>query len=423
MRPLRRLALHCALVCLIWAASASLACSHPKSIHQHAGTSQAPLPSASIQGVVAGAGNAERGHELVRKYQCNRCHDGSGEAPAERNAHCVNCHRQILAGTFPATPDKLERWKPHVGYVRSVPSLVAIGARLKRDFLVRFLLEPYDLRPLLLPSMPRLGLSPTDARDIATYLTDGQDAEHAPPVAGNAVRGRALLETRGCGGCHAFSRVAALPQAPTQAQAETSEALLLAPDLAHVRERWERGSLIRWLRDPGAVKADTLMPATAFDETEASDVAAYLLETPLSAEPRSAGARRLPPLERRVTFAEVDERVLRVTCRHCHSNPDVSLGDGGPGNTGGLGFSGRAIDLSSYRGLLSGYRNAEHERRSLFERTADGTPRVVAALLARQDEEAGRPHADVRGMPLGLPALTSEQIQLLDTWVQQGRAE
>ncbi len=376
------------------------------------------LPSATL-----GPGNAEHGQELIQKYQCNRCHEGTGEAPAERNAHCVNCHQQILAGTFPAAPEKLERWKAHVGYVRSVPSLLGARDRLNRDAIARFLLDPYDVRPLLAPSMPRLALSAEDARDIATALTRGQELASADPIAGNQQRGRALLETRGCGNCHQFSRVPALPQAPNAERAAHDDALLLAPDLVHVRGRWAQASLVRWLRDPRALKADTLMPPTGFDETEARDVASYLLSTPLAAAPAVTLSKRLPPLERRVSFAEVDEKVLRVTCRHCHSNPDASLGDGGPGNTGGFGFSGRAIDFSSYRGTLSGYRDAQHERRSLFEPLADGTPRLVAALLARQDEQAGKPRADVRGMPLGLPALSSEQIQLVDTWIKQGRPE
>lgn len=387
------------------------------------GRTQAPAKPALL------TGNAQRGQQLIQKHQCNRCHEGSGEPPAERNLHCVSCHQQILAGTFPAAPDKLARWKAHVGYVRRVPSLIAIQARLQRAWIADFLLNPSDLRPLLIPSMPRLALSAEDARDIATALTTVEagasenGAAHAQPPESNPGHGRQLLETRGCGNCHTFSRVTPLPEAPTAERAAHDDALLLAPDLVHVRERWSREPLIRWLRDPRSVKSDTLMPGTGFDEAEARDVAGYLLETPLTAPPSVAHFQRLPPLERRVTFAEVDEKVLRITCRHCHSNPDASLGDGGPGNTGGLGFSGRAIDLSSYRGLLSGYRDDRGQRRSLFEPLPDGTPRLIAALLARHDEQAAKPRPDLRGMPLGLPALTPEQIQLVETWVTQGRPE
>ena len=164
-------------------------------------------------------------------------------------------------------------------------------------------------------------------------------------------------------------------------------------------------------------------PPARLIRLEAEQPASYLLETPLAPVPATPAFERLPPLQRRVTYLEVDEKILRVTCRHCHSNPDASLGDGGPGNTGGLGFRGRAIDLSSYRGLQSGYRDVRGERRSLFEPLPDGTPRLIAVLIARHDEERANPRSEIRGMPLGLPSLSREQIQLVDTWIAQGRPE
>jgi hypothetical protein len=63
------------------------------------------------------------------------------------------------------------------------------------------------------------------------------------------------------------------------------------------------------------------------------------------------------------------------------------------------------------------------ERKSVFAKTADGTPLLVAALLARQEEEAGAPRADLRGMPLGLPALSAEEVQLVETWIAAGRPQ
>src|SRR6185295_17222268 len=95
---------------------------------------------------------------------------------------------------------------------------------------------------------------------------------------------------------------------------------------------------------------------------------------------------RLPLLARPVTFAEVDRRVLSVTCRHCHTNPDSAGGDGGPGNTGGFGFTPRRLDLSTYTGVSSGYVARDGERHSVFAETDDGVPYLVAALTARRSE-------------------------------------
>jgi hypothetical protein len=43
--------------------------------------------------------------------------------------------------------------------------------------------------------------------------------------------------------------------------------------------------------------------------------------------------------------------------------------------------------------------------------------------MARYGEEAGTPNPNVRGMPLGLPPLPLEDIQLVETWIAQGRPQ
>src|SRR5688572_8081552 len=50
------------------------------------------------------AGNAERGRSLVERFECNRCHDGTGLAAMPLEKHCVNCHQDIMSGKFKAAP-------------------------------------------------------------------------------------------------------------------------------------------------------------------------------------------------------------------------------------------------------------------------------------------------------------------------------
>jgi cytochrome c2 len=264
--------------------------------------------------------------------------------------------------------------------------------------------------------MPRLDLTRDQARDIAAYLASATVLP--PPVAvreGDVARGRLVAESRGCPSCHAFSGVSGWPSARSSGAAAE-----LAPDLRHARERLSRDRLGSWLENPAAVKPDTLMPNLALTEAERADVSAFILQ--VSLEPSSESAFvRLPVLERRVSYSEVDSRVFSVTCRHCHSNSEVAFGDGGPGYDGGFGFAPRRIDLSSHRGIASGMLDPENERQSLFSPTKSGAPRLLAALLVRHREERGVVDPDVRGMPLGLPALTAEQIQLVESWIAQGR--
>lgn len=118
---------------------------------------------------------------------------------------------------------------------------------------------------------------------------------------------------------------------------------------------------------------------------------------------------------------EVERAVFRATCWHCHARADLALGDGGPGNSGGFGFAPRGLDLSSFEGALAGGLDNHGERRSVLAARPDGPPLLVERLLARQREERGGPRPDVRGMPLGLPALSPRAVQLVETWIAQGR--
>jgi mono/diheme cytochrome c family protein len=371
-------------------------------------------------------GNAEHGKALVAQFECNRCHAGTGLAAPKLERDCVGCHEQIATGKFPVAASKLEKWQPHVEPYRDVPSLSDIGGRLRPAFIVDYLLHPRDLRPGLAQTMPRLDIAPDQARDIATYLAAQNGAGGAVAAlavsadAGQVAHGKQLLTERGCVGCHQVSG-AGVGAPPHVEGAPSPRTTQLAPDLRFARERSEPAALERWLLDPQQVKRDAVMPKLGLSPEDARDLAAFLSFGPLEApEPKSPPAR-LPVLSRRVGFDEVNTQVFAVTCRHCHTNPDLADGDGGPGNSGGFGFKARKIDFSSYQGIMSGALDAQGQRVSLFSPTESGLPRLVAALVARQGEAAGQPSHDVRGMPLGLPALSPEQVQLVESWVAQGR--
>jgi cytochrome c1 len=422
----------------------ALGCDPPAAGPPDAGASATPSLGASA-GAVGPApsttaeeprGDGARGRDLVAKHECQRCHEGADLEGVPRIAnerHCTRCHLDVMQNKFAGKPDN-ERWKKNVAHLTGVPTLTGVGKRLRYEWLVAFLVEPHDQRPRLVPTMPRLGLSRQDARDIATFLVDrAQPAKVeasvalTPPDAVELARGRALYETTGCGDCHDFGGVPALrtelkpADDPAVVRAETRPIVMMAVDLRHARERLQPEALEGWILAPRSLKADTLMPETAMTGDEARSIARYVMYAPLAAKPARAVPASLPLLERRVTFGEVAERVLNVTCRHCHGDPDAALGDGGPGNTGGFGFKAKGINFTSYEHTLGGYLDERGERQSLFAKIPDGTPRLLASLQARHAEEAGRPHAEVRGMPLGLPALGPEEIQLVASWIAQGR--
>ena len=368
-------------------------------------------------------GNADHGKALVQKFECNRCHDGTGFEAAPLEKHCTSCHDQIALGKFRAPADKLAKWKKNVGHMREVPSLVSAGKRLRPEWVVAFLQEPRDLRPHMSPTMPRLAITPAQAGDIAAYLLRETSKPAQPALKGDAAQGRLLFEQKSCGTCHGFGGVAELGTRPDPELGSDRDrrAVRLAPDLRHARERLLPAQLVAWLLDPSGIKPGTLMPVSGLSPQDAAHLSAFILETPLAPARAPSIPARLPVLERKVGFEEVMDRVLGKTCRHCHSDPDVSLGDGGPGNTGGFGFAPRRLNVATYSGISAGLLDQRGERQSVFAKLADGTPRLVAAMLARYSELAGKPNPEVRGMPLGLPPIPIEDIQLVESWIAQGR--
>jgi cytochrome c5 len=385
--------------------------------------SVAAKPTSTVAAAAHAQGDVAQGKALVERFECNRCHEGTGMAAPKIEKDCVACHVQIMADKFPASAAKLAEWKPHVRDYEDVPSLAAMGARGKPESIVAFLEKPHDLRPHLVPTMPRLAITRDEAAHVAAYLTRNARSEAADLDRADATNGRSLIESKNCGSCHEFGGVAAFPTRPKPGVGarDQQRAVRLAPDLRWARDRWAAGPLVAWLLDPASLKPGTLMPTHNFTPAEARDVAKYLLETEFTPPVIKAVPQRLPVLTRPVKYAEVVEKVVGITCRHCHGEADIAMGDGGPGNTGGFGFKPRGLNLATYETTNAGILDAKGERNSVFMKLADGTPHLVRSLIARQKEEAGEIDPEVRGMPIGLPALSAEQVQIVESWVAQGR--
>ena len=386
-----------------------------------------PAASAAPLEPAAAPADVARGRALLDKFECARCHDGAGLTTPPRDRHCVNCHQDVLAGTFPADPAVLTEWQHHITHLVELPALHGLD-RFRRAHLAAWLAAPHDLRPRLNSTMPRLRLADGDAAALAAVLVPAAESA-APALPADPQRGRLLLARNGCMTCHVFTGVPAIEvnEIPVVlADAVITRAIAQAPDLRHTRDRLRPAGLHAWLLDPPAVKPGTLMPKLPLSAEDAAHIAAYLTTAALAPLPPPVLPTRLPLLDRRVTWAEVDAKIFKKTCWHCHSDPDFARGDGGPGNSGGFGFPGRKLDLASYAGISSGSLGPDNQRRSVFKPipfAGAEVPRIVAHLLARHHEVALAPDPDLRGMPLGLTPVALEDIQLLETWIAQGRPE
>jgi cytochrome c2 len=417
------------LACVLALAS----CDEPKparepssSVVEPAPASEPETPARALE-IAADAALRTRGEALVGQYECNRCHTIAAIAKTTFELDCVGCHRHILGReVVPGTPLEApaadwERWRTNVHSLVEVPVLASTD-RFQRGWIASFLQDTHDLRPNLAPSMPRLAMPADDAAAIAAFLVPSPEEDDR--ALGDAARGRAIVEAKSCGTCHRFDGVDALP-APglpmTLAPDVLARAQQMAPDLRFARDRMRPAALVRWLVDPQVMKPGTEMPTYPLTREEAQDVAAYLVEAPLAAVERTDIPQRLPVLAREVLWEEVHEKVFAKTCRHCHSDPEEVIGDGGPGYVGGFGFPKRALDLNSYEGIRSGSLDDTGKRRSVLAPMEGGTPKIVAHLMARHAEASGAPVDGVRGMPLALPPLPLEDIQLLETWIAQGK--
>ena len=166
-------------------------------------------------------------------------------------------------------------------------------------------------------------------------------------------------------------------------------------------------------------------------ERDARLLADFILGTPLAL--KAAHRPRLPSiplLSRPVEYEEIFEHVLGKICVHCHMDPASNNGDGGAGNTGGLGFDGVSLNLETYGGLKRGlFRDGKWI--SITEKGANGEPSILWAALLRRHLESYRDHrpaytekvdqghpTDARrpGMPMGLPPLSISQLSMIKTW-------
>jgi mono/diheme cytochrome c family protein len=390
----------------------------------------------NVLGNIALDGDPVRGRELVGTFECNRCHQPRMEVDGR---NCLSCHTAIGEGRGQSLPGRpagadLEAWARDIRHYREVPSLHATGKLLRRDWLVRFLRAPHDLRPRLSESMPRLEVSETDAKDIVEYLRSAESKEpyfadtaigdwrkaHGPKLPeGDLVRGRKLFHDEGCIACHVYGGAVVAPT--ITADRLEDRKLQLAVDLRFTRERFQPAELVPWLLAPRHHKVDAVMPQLELTYQQARDLAAFIMDEPLSERVRPKPPRRLVPLDRPVGFAEVDAALFSRTCVHCHDDDDLGvLGDGGPGNVGGFGFRPRRLSFASYESLHAGYVDDDGERRSIFASGEDGRPLLLEVLLIRRDEEAGWFNDSHRGMPLSLPSVTAEVLQLVESWLDQG---
>lgn len=247
--------------------------------------------------------------ELLKIHQpesfgCTPCHRGQGTALTAGTAHgeddhywewpllkgkevyasCNSCHtgetylkfgdrynegKRILAevGCFGCHEVKGYTDMPKIG-----PSLNQLAVKEKADWLFRWVRNPKDYNPHT--RMPNFRFTDDQAEAIGAYLWSiGSNGDYKPQNgiagSGNAARGKQVVETVGCKGCHVIGDDVRVRQA-------RGTSYDIAPELSRAGSKLDMDWMYEWIKNPRAVSPDARMPNLRLSDQDARDVVAYI---------------------------------------------------------------------------------------------------------------------------------------------------
>ena len=206
---------------------------------------------------------------------CWKCHNGTNEVPRApaldagrdliRIYGCFGCHRI-----------------PGYETVRKVgPDLGAVSGKLTKDWVRKWLANPKEFKSE--SRMPQFWWNSnntgpewdkrnaTEINAITEFLFSKSKAQQLPQTraAGNATRGKQIVESVGCFGCHS---VGPIEEKPRQTQIRRKHGYNLQNVGSKLTPNWVHN----WVKDPQQVWPETKMPSLRLTEEEAADVSAYL---------------------------------------------------------------------------------------------------------------------------------------------------
>ena len=171
-----------------------------------------------------------------------------------RDFNCLVCHRMNGEGG-------------EIG-----PDLSYEGSKVKKDWLVNFLNNPYKIRPNEMARMPKFNLTNREVNTIVDYMNMILVNDEISAI-GVGVRERGIdkatlregdrlyQEVYGCVACHRIG----------------SEGGRIGPDLTHVGLRLEGDWTYAYLKDPQSIQGKVSMPHFNLSDRHAKVLAEYLM--------------------------------------------------------------------------------------------------------------------------------------------------
>ncbi len=247
------------------------------------------------------------------KFGCTVCHEGVGISVDLRGAHgnrenwrnpvlnkdlvqsrCVQCHErgaslkggsvyargEILfnrvgcLGCHPVKGQALERLPG--------PDLRMIPNKMQLDWLAGWLKDPNSY--LKKTYMPNFGLSDDDVKAITSYLVASAREYQAkqggaslagdvPTSSAKVAKGKALVLSVGCLGCHNIDDAAVVDDSELDPEVRNRN---FGPDLSHVGDKLNGRWIKQWVLNPKGQDPKTTMPNLRLSDAEAEAIAAYL---------------------------------------------------------------------------------------------------------------------------------------------------
>ena len=178
---------------------------------------------------------------------------------------CMSCHRIQGAG----------------GDISTAP-LTHEGSRVRKDWLVDYILHPHTIRPILTDRMIPLRMPPEQAGFIADFIENVYVDNDIPgeifpggPPAEAVERGRRLFHERyGCRNCHMVG----------------GQGGYYGPLLDGAGSMLKSGWVEKWLKGPQRWRADVRCPDFGLDDNDARDLAAYVVSIPPQGGASAGGA-------------------------------------------------------------------------------------------------------------------------------------
>jgi mono/diheme cytochrome c family protein len=304
-----------------------------KCVSCHLGVANTVMRGAS-QPLATHSGGYLRSHPM-QTYGCVICHRGNGDALKEKEAHegmlqgelaqisCTKCHvpssllEQELAGARDLSNGfrligKLgcagcHRIEGFSNLGQPAPSLVGVGTKVNRKWLVRWLKNPRSL--VLNATMPTYHLSDEHVEALAAYLATFRDLaleSMNEPARGNSELGGNLLREARCISCHPFNGTGGH----------------LAPDLGKIGNKVSRKWLVQMLQDPKQYQPYTTMPQFNFTASDYSNLADHLFEeyTDYEIKEQDDGDKSLAKTDPETI--DIGRRIFKeLRCGNCHAFP------------------------------------------------------------------------------------------------------